>query len=73
MAVWYLLGWSEYLQERKQDAADFLAEAARLYDIVGCERPDMLAHVHELLRELEAAGIRPSPHRPNAPVGAGGA
>eukprot|EP00049_Salpingoeca_infusionum_P017824 m.354513 g.354513 ORF g.354513 m.354513 type:complete len:339 (-) comp17039_c0_seq1:3839-4855(-) len=56
MQVWYLQGWSQCLTEQGEAAVTSLQRALQLYEANACDRPDMLAHIQELLAILEAGG-----------------
>ena len=51
-AVWYLLGWSQYLLQNFATAEESLQTAAALYDKDGSDRPEMREHVSDLLSAL---------------------
>ncbi|EDQ86039.1 uncharacterized protein MONBRDRAFT_33988 [Monosiga brevicollis MX1] len=53
MQVWYLFGWALYLQ-KDPEALKTLQHAEQVYLAQECERPDVLEHIHELLRELQS-------------------
>eukprot|EP00730_Choanoeca_flexa_P000455 TRINITY_DN10203_c0_g1_i1.p2 TRINITY_DN10203_c0_g1~~TRINITY_DN10203_c0_g1_i1.p2 ORF type:complete len:369 (+),score=89.55 TRINITY_DN10203_c0_g1_i1:1953-3059(+) len=54
MQVWYLQGWALYLMQ-DADCKAMLEQARTLYHTNNCERPDVLAHIDELLTEVDKA------------------
>ena len=49
--VWYLLGWAQHLGGEPEEAQVNLIKARELYDKTDAERPEMRAHIEEILEK----------------------
>lgn len=52
--VWYMYGWSCYLQEEFSDAVFYLEKATELYEKLGCNDEELFSHVTEILENCRS-------------------
>ncbi|XP_060081597.1 uncharacterized protein LOC132560906 [Ylistrum balloti] len=52
--VWYMIGWSNYLQgqDYKENARYYLQQAKQVYEKIKCDDPELLKHIEELIEEI---------------------
>ncbi|XP_075067965.1 uncharacterized protein LOC142158167 isoform X2 [Mixophyes fleayi] len=74
--VWYLLGWSCYLQAKELDEEDafkdsartYLRKAKKLYNKLKCDDPPLLEHVGQILGELGGEEVLGDSDAEDAPL-----